>query len=235
MKKFMSYLRAPNSEAGNSLIEVVVASMIMAIIGLALVTVTVGAKPLAERFNGKSIALSSLTFAAKQIQLQPIQDINCTGSVSDKIQPYYFGSNSTKGGKGFVVSIVKDFSPPLTSGINYVYTATPSTLPAGLSLNSATGEITGTPTTESSTKFTIVATNGSNVSKQIINISVVTVVVKIDVASALTTTDFQSCATNSAGVSTSTSAYTKKQIIQEVVLSTTTDTTQTTRTIVKMG
>lgn len=235
MKNLMSNLRTPKSEAGSSLVEVIVASMIMAIIGLALVTVTVGAKPLAERFNGKSIALSSLTFAAKQIQLQPIQDINCTGSVSDKVQPYYFGSNSTKGGKGFVVSIVKDFYPALTTGLNYVYTATPATMPTGLSLNSATGEITGTPTTESSTKFTIVATSGLKVSKQIINISVITVVIKIDVASAVNTTDFKGCATNAAGVSTATAAYTEKQIIQQVVLTTTTDTTQTSRTIVKMG
>ncbi len=235
MKNFMSYLRNHKGEAGSSLIEVVVASMIMAIIGLALVTVTVGAKPLAERFNAKGVALSSLAFAAKQIQLQPIQDTNCVGLVSNKVQPYYFGSNSAQGGKSFVISIVKDFYPALTTGITYVYTITPTTLPAGLSFNSATGEITGTPTTESSTKFTVVATSGLKVSKQVINISVVTVVVKVDVASAIDTTDFQGCATNAAGISTATAAYTKKQILQEVVLTTTTDSTQTTRTIVKMG
>jgi len=235
MKTAMSYFRTPKSEAGSSLVEVIVASVIMAIIGLALVTVTVGAKPLAERFNQKSVSLSSLSFAAKQIQLQPITDTNCTGLVSDKVQPYYFGSNSAKGGIGFVINIVKDFRPALTTGANYVYTVTPATLPTGLSLNSATGEITGTPTAESSTNYTIVATNGTNVSKEIINISVITVVVKVDVASATNTTDFQGCSTNAAGISTATASYTKKQIVQEIVLSTTNDTTKTTRMIVKMG
>ena len=233
MKTRTPYFRAPKSDAGSSLIEVIVASIIMSLIGLALVTVTIGAKPLAERFNAKSVALSSLTFAAKQIQLQPIQDTNCTTSATT--QPYYFGSISgAKGSKGFVVSIIKDFSPPLTD-TGYTYTVTPSSLPSGLTLVPSSGEITGTPTTESSENFTINATKNGVVSKQVINISVISVVVKVDVASASTTTDFQSCSTNASGISTATAAYTKKQVIQQIILSTTSDTTQTTRTIVKLG
>ena len=232
MKTAISYFRTPKSEAGSSLVEVIVASVIMAIIGLALVTVTVGAKPLAERFNEKSVSLSSLSFAAKQIQLQPITDTNCTSA--DKIQPYYFGSNSAKGGKGFVVSVIKDFLPAL-SGSGYTYTTTPAQLPTGLSINPSTGDITGTPTTESSNNYTIVATKGSEVSKEVINISVISVTIKIDVASSATATDFQSCTSNATAISTATSSYTKKQIIQEVVLTTTNDTSQTTRMIVKLG
>ena len=234
MKIVTSYFRTPKTDVGSSLIEVIVASLIMSLIGLALVTVTVGAKPLAARFNSKSVALSSLTFAAKQIQLQPIQDTNC--SASAKIQPYYFGTIPAKGGIGFVLSVVQDFKPVLASpATGYTYSVTPNLLPAGLSIDAATGVISGTPVSEGSFTYTIVATKGTSVSKQVVNISIISVVVKIDVASATTTTDFQSCATNSAGISTATAAYTTKQIIQEVVLSTTTDSTQTTRTIVKMG
>ncbi len=232
MKTLTSNLRTPKNDAGSSLIEVVVASVIMAMIGLALVTVTVGAKPLADRFNAKSVALSSLAFAAKQIQLQPIQATDCRSA--DKIQPYLFGSNAAKGGIGFVISIIKDFSPALV-GSGYTYTVTPSTLPTGLTLSPSTGEITGTPTKESSSNYTIVATKGDEISKEVINISVITVSVKINVSTDVTKTDFQSCATNAAGISAATAGYTKSQIIQEVVLSTSNDITKTTRLIVKLG
>jgi Tfp pilus assembly protein PilV len=233
MKKFYkSLLCAPHNDRGSSLVEVIVASVIMSLIGLALVTVTVGAKPLAERFNSKSIALSSLTFAAKQIQMQAIQDTNC--SSNDKIQPYYFGSYSTKGEKSFVVSIIKDFSP-IVSGSGWSYSTTPAQLPDGISINTSTGEFSGAPTTESSQNFTVVAKRGDEVSKEVINISVISVEIKVDVSATTTTTNFQSCASNAASVSTATSAYSKKQIIQEVILSTTNNSTRTTRTIVKMG
>ena len=211
--------------------EVIVASVIMSLIGLALVTVTVGAKPLAERFNSKSIALSSLAFAANQIQMQAIKDTDCRNS--DTIQPYLFGSNSTKGQKSFVVSIIKDFSPIL-SGSGWSYSTT-TKLPDGISIDPDKGEFSGTPTTESSENFTVVAKRGDEVSKEVINISVVSIEIKIDVSATTTTTNFQSCATGSASISTATSTYSKKQIIQEVILSTTTDSTRTTRTIVKMG
>ena len=232
IKTHSSNVLASKNDVGSSLIEVIVASVIMAMIGLALVTVTVGAKPLAARFNAKSVALSSLAFAAKQIQLQPIQATDCRSA--DKIQPYLFGSNGAKGQVGFVVSIIKDFSPALV-GNGYVYTVTPSELPTGLSLNPSTGEITGTPTTESSTNYTIVATKGDAISKEVINISVITVAVKINVSTDITKTDFQSCATNAAGISAATAGYTKSQLIQEVVLSTSNETNQTTRMIVKLG
>ncbi len=232
MKTLMSYLRTSKSDSGSSLIEVIVASMIMSLIGLALVTVTVGAKPLAERFNSKGIALSALTFAAKQIQLQTIQDTNCTSA--SKIQPYYFGSNASKGQMGFVVSIIRDFSPAL-SGSGWVYSTTPAQLPDGISMDSSTGEFTGIPTAESSANFTVVATRGTEVSKQVVAITVISIEIKIDVSSVTTTTSFQSCATGASNISAATSAYSKKQIIQEVVLSTTNDATQTTHMIVKMG
>jgi Tfp pilus assembly protein PilV len=233
MKKYcLTLFRAPQNDRGSSLVEVIVASVIMSLIGLALVTVTVGAKPLAERFNSKSIALSSLTFAAKQIQMQAIQDTNCTNS--DKIQPYLFGSYSTKGPKSFVVSIIKDFSPIL-SGSGWSYSTTPAQLPDGISINFATGEFSGTPTVESSQNFTIVAKRGDEISKEVINISVISVEIKVDVSTSTTTTSFQSCSSDAANISTSTSGYTKKQIIQEVILSTTSDSTRTTHTIVKMG
>ena len=231
-KSLTSYLRTPQSERGSSLLEVLIASVIMSVVGLALITVVVGAKPLAERFNAKSAALTSLTFAAKQIQLQPISDTNCASNV----QPYYFGINSQKGGIGFVVAVNKSFTPPLpTPATGYTYTITPAALPTGLSMNPSTGLITGTPTTESTSIYTVIATNGSSISKEIIYITVISVAVKVDVATSTTATDFQTCSSNAAGISTATAAYSKKQIIQEVVLTTTTNSTQTTRTIVKMG
>ncbi len=44
----------------------------------------------------------------------------------------------------------------------YSYTISTGTLPGGLSLNSATGEITGTPTTTGADNFTITATDSTN-------------------------------------------------------------------------
>lgn len=231
-RSLTSYLRTPQSERGSSLLEVLIASLIMSLVGLALITVVVGAKPLAERFNAKSAALTSLTFAAKQIQLQPIADTNCTSNV----QPYYFGINSQKGGMGFVVAVNKNFSPTLPiPATGYTYAISPAALPTGLSMNQSTGLITGTPTTEGTSIYTVTASNGTSISKEIIYVTVISVAVKVDVASSTMSTDFQGCSTNAAGISTATAAYTKKQIIQEVVLTTTTNSTQTTRTIVKMG
>ncbi|HJV90776.1 MAG TPA: putative Ig domain-containing protein [Holophagaceae bacterium] len=48
-----------------------------------------------------------------------------------------------------------------TSGVSSTYAVTSGSLPAGLSLNAATGDITGTPTTAGVSTFTITATNGT--------------------------------------------------------------------------
>ena len=43
---------------------------------------------------------------------------------------------------------------------SYTFSVTAGSLPAGLSLNAATGAITGTPTTAATSNFTITATDG---------------------------------------------------------------------------
>ena len=257
MKSLSSYLRTPQSERGSSLIEVVLAAVIMSILGLAIVMVTLGAKPLADRFNAKSVALDSLTFASNQIQQQANKPIQCsfdtttaknvTHTAAD--QPYLFGNSETANGRyGFIVAVLEDFSPVTNVGsTGFTYTISPSTLPAGLSMNS-TGVIVGTPISESSSNYVITATNEDSVLKEKINITVIKVVVMIDVSlnapsgSALFagSTSFQSCPENNSSTSnkelaSSILASGSTQDIQLIELTTTSGTTITTRTIVKLG
>ena len=257
MKTLISYLRTPQSERGSSLIEVVLAAVIMSILGLAIVMVTLGAKPLADRFNAKSVALDSLTFASNQIQQQinkPIQcsfDTTSAKNVAHSLvdQPYLFGNTVTANGRyGFIVAVLEDFTPAINTGsTGYTYTVAPSTLPTGLRLND-NGVIVGTPTSESSSNYVITATKGDSVSKEKINITVIKVVVMIDVSltapsgSALYagSTSFQSCPENNSSTSNQSVASSiltagSTQDIQLIELSTTSGTTSTTRTIVKLG
>ncbi len=76
--------------------------------------------------------------------------VNTTGLPSGEINVVYTGAMlQTTGG-----------TPPVT------WAASPTTLPAGLSLNASTGAITGTPTASGTTSFTFTATDSSVPSAQ---------------------------------------------------------------------
>lgn len=249
MKTLRKYFRTLQSDSGSSLIEVIVASVIMSILGLSLVMVTVGAKPLADRFNAKSVALSSLTFASNQIQNQAIAPISCsfdTTSAKNVVhsagdQPYEFGNDTLGNGRyGFIVSTIEDFSPAISNGsTGFTYSISPAILPAGLSVSS-NGLIIGTPTTESSSNYTLTATKGTTVLKSKINITVIKVVVMIDASLSSGSVNFQSCPDNNigstnTGITAAIAAAGSTQTIQQIQLTTISGTTSTTRTIVKLG
>jgi hypothetical protein len=79
-----------------------------------------------------------------------------TGSVSTDDSPVITSGTPTDGSEGtpYAFTITSTGTPDAT------YSVTSGTLPAGLVLNSTTGEITGTPTTAGTSTFTITATNG---------------------------------------------------------------------------
>src|SRR5665213_1899928 len=58
-------------DQGTSLIEVVLSTVILAMLTLVIVGTIVMAQPLAIRFNQTGAALTNLTSAAQQIQIQP--------------------------------------------------------------------------------------------------------------------------------------------------------------------
>ena len=75
--------------------------------------------------------------------------------------------------QSFTQGVAKSISPTSTGGAVSSYSVSP-TLPAGLSLNSTTGVISGTPTsTSATTTYTITATNSSGSSTAPLSITVV--------------------------------------------------------------
>ncbi len=73
---------------------------------------------------------------------------------------------------GYTVGIVISPLTPTNTGSAATYTVSPA-LPAGLTINTATGVITGTPTTVSaSTNYTVTATNHAGTSSKIIAIQI---------------------------------------------------------------
>ena len=99
-----------------------------------------------------AVATSSITFTASASAIAP-------------------AAQSMTGNVGTLISASTAFTPSSFAG-NVTYSVSP-TLPTGLTLNTATGVISGTPTTElASTNFTVTGTDGTTSAVATVNISI---------------------------------------------------------------
>jgi type II secretory pathway pseudopilin PulG len=195
-----------NSERGETLVEVVVAAVIMGLLGVTIVGSIVATQPLAQRVNITGNAMANLNSAAEQIQLQNFQACSPTNP-----QPYSLSANAVQipavaGGSSTITTNALPIGQAPAAGLSHAYSATLTAvggagsyswsvtprLPTGLSLDSA-GLISGTPSAESSAEYSFTATSGSlSVSKSIV-LTIVTISVQVNSAS-ITWTPCQSVA-----------------------------------------
>ena len=233
------------SDAGDSLVEVIVAMMIMGLFGLALVGALISAQPMALAFNKTAAATTQLTLAADQISLQPFAA--CSTS---KPQPYVLtaATQTDSSQTAFAIttsSLPIAIAPIATSTTNstkvsFAYTATlaaagvtgPYTwtvspaLPNGLTLSSA-GVITGTPQTEIASNYLFTATAASGATAiRIMNLTVATVqpLVHNPADTTYASTSWTACGDYGTAAATQ---------VQQVNITTTVGKRQITRTIVK--
>ena len=182
-------------DQGNSLIEVVLATVIFAMLTLVIVGTIVMAQPLTTRSNQTGAALINLTGAAEQIQIQPWA--RCTTA-----QPYNIQVSTTStSGTPTALSILTTALPigvaPTTSTTlfasmqtpynavlvagggsgSYVWSVIPS-LPTGLTLTSL-GVISGTPATEGSSSYKFRVNDGISVTSKVLNLTIVSVNEKV--------------------------------------------------------
>jgi type II secretory pathway pseudopilin PulG len=183
-------------DQGTSLIEVVLSTVILAMLTLVIVGTIVMAQPLAIRFNQKGAALTNLSTAAAQIQIQ-------SWAACTTAQPYTVQTSTTStSGTPTALTILTTalplgvaptptttyFTHPTTSytaallagGGNtgsYTWSVTPS-LPTGLVMTSA-GAISGTPTTEGSSSYKFTVNDGKSVTSVVLNITIISVNEKI--------------------------------------------------------
>lgn len=236
-----------NTERGDSLIEVVVSIVIMALLGLTIVGAVLTAKPLSDKFKTKGVAITNLGTAAEQVQLQAF-----TACSPITPQPYSLSSSATTGVAvdgptptittaalpiGQAPSIVSSTS---SATISHQYSATlaavgggPGTylwsvnpkLPSGLSLSTA-GVISGTPLMESSKDYRFSTTINGLSASRILHLTIVTVK---DFINDSTSTFADSSGWTLCG--NSSIAATKN--VQQVFVTTTVGNTQLSRIIVK--
>lgn len=190
----MTTIKKIQSDAGDSLVEVIIAMMIMGLFGLALVGALISAQPMALAFNKTSAATTQLTLATDQIQLQPFAACSSTTP-----QPYVLtgvaSTDSGQGGFSVTTSALPVAIAPLaisttnTTKVSFPYAATlaatggtgPYTwtvspaLPSGLTLSSA-GNISGTPQTEIASNYLFTATSATGATAiRIIDLTVATI------------------------------------------------------------
>jgi len=182
-------------DQGSTLIEVVISTVILALLTLVIVGTIVMAQPLATRFNQTGAALINLTNATEQIQIQP-------WAICTTAQPYgiQVSTTSTVGTPtaltilttALPIGVAPTTSTTLFTSIPTAYSATlvaaggtasytwsvkPS-LPTGLSLTSS-GVISGNPTTEGSSSYRFTVSDGKSVVSAILNLTIVTVNEKV--------------------------------------------------------
>lgn len=190
-------------DQGETLIEVVVAAVIMGLLGLTIVGAIVAAKPLSDKVNLTGQAMANVNTAAQQVQLQSFHPCS-----PNNPQPYGLSvsglQGATTGGGPLAVATNSlpigqapsgatgfpfSFTLSATGGDgNYSWSVTPS-LPTGLTL-SASGVISGTPVAASTAAYKFgVTSNGVTMTK-----SLLLTIVSINVQVNDSTVTWSSCA-----------------------------------------
>ena len=224
-------------DRGDSLVEVIIATVIMALLGSAIVGTIAMAQPLSERFNQTGIALTKLSTAAQQIQLATFKDCTTTNNpypFTDGVTPATPSTNLIANTDLPLGLVSTSYSAKLVGPSAWNNWSVVPTLPAGLSLNSTNGKITGTPTEEvtKSYKFTVANSDSSQSVSKSINLSTITATVNVPNVSgtgASATTAWVACSALSPndplGLLSSTT--------QQISLTTTVGTLQKTLTVMK--
>lgn len=161
-------------ERGDSLLEVVISTVIMGIIGVLMVSSIAVARPFANKMSLVGQTVQNLNSLAESVNLQPF-----TACDSTNPEPYSVaipGSNSTTAPVGFGITTAElppvmvstDFKTyPYLAQLNVQKAAGPvtwsvaPTLPIGITLNSTTGTISGSTTQPITNIYTFTADDGS--------------------------------------------------------------------------
>ena len=185
IKRFSSHQK---NDHGDSLIEVVVATVILAIFGLVILGAIVSNRPIADKIATNTAILNNLASAAQQIQIQPLSV--CDPGVPE---PYALSSTVAQSTNSSTqpVNITTTTLPIAQLGIAYSTTLTATggsganawnvtpALPSGMTLNSSTGVISGTPTAANSGRYKFVVTNAGGTDFQFIVLTVVSISVQV--------------------------------------------------------
>ncbi len=180
-------------DRGESLVEVIVAAVIMGLLGLTIVGAIALSQPLSDRVNLTGTAMANLNSASQQVQLQSFQPCSPSNPQpyqlsATAIAPAYIGSGALN-----ISTTALPIAQAPSGGVSHPYSSTliavnglssytwsvSPRLPSGLSL-SADGIISGTPAVESSAsyKFTV-ASQGVSISKDL-PLTIVTVLVQVN-------------------------------------------------------
>ena len=163
-----------NKERGDSLLEVVISTVIMGIIGVLMVSSIAVAKPFANKMSLVGQTVQNLNSLAESINLQPF-----TACDANNPEPYSVAipaGNSTPALVGFSITteqlapimVSTDFKTyPYLAQLNVqrasgsvTWSVAPA-LPAGISLNPNTGTISGSTTQPVTNIYTFTADDGS--------------------------------------------------------------------------
>lgn len=181
------------NDSGETLIEVVISAVIMGLLGLTIVGAIVAAKPLSDKVNLTGQAMANVNNAAQQIQLQSFRPcsptnpqpygLSTTGmqGASAASGPLSISTNSLPIGQAPNAGSTYPFASTLsaTGGDgNYNWSVSPS-LPSGLSL-SATGVISGTPTSASTAVYKFAVTSGGVTLTKSLLLTVVAINVQVN-------------------------------------------------------
>ena len=180
-------------ETGETLIEVIVAAVIMGLLGLTIVGAIVAAKPLSDKVNLTGQAMANVNTAAQQIQLQSFHPCS-----PNNPQPYALSASGMQGASagGGPLSISTNSLPigQVPSGATgfpfsvtlsatggdgtYAWSVSPN-LPTGLTLSSS-GVISGTPTAASTSVYKFgVTSNGVTMTKSLL-LTIVSINVQVN-------------------------------------------------------
>ncbi len=167
-------------DQGDSLVEVIVATVIMALLGSLIVGSIAMSQPLSERFDQTGVALTKLSAAAQQIQLSTFRDCTPVNSPSYTFTidatPATPSTNLIANGDLPLAQIGATYSAQLVGPSGWNHWSVVPQLPTGLTLNSATGWISGVPTFETTKayKFTVANNDSSIKVSKSINLSTIT-------------------------------------------------------------
>ena len=184
------------ADSGETLVEVIVAAVIMGLLGLTIVGAIIASRPIADKINSAGLTMANLSSAAEQIRLQPFQACSPTAP-----QPYALSTTALQATNASSTGLaITTNSLPLgqapSSGLTYPYSATLAAtgvgtnflwsvspaLPGGLTLSSG-GVISGTPTAESSKSYKFTLTSGGTSVTQDLTLTIVTILVQVNDAS----------------------------------------------------
>ncbi len=164
-----------NNERGDSLLEVVISTVIMGIIGVLMVSSIAVAKPFANKMSLVGQTVQNLNSLAESINLQPFTA--CDASNPEPYSVAIPASNSSTAPIGFAITteelapimVSTDFKTyPYLAQLNVQRASSPVTwsvapaLPVGITLNPSTGTISGSTTQPVTNIYTFTADDGSN-------------------------------------------------------------------------